>query len=217
MHTDEILQIWKTYDERLSQSLSMNHRLVEEVSHLKVKGLLSRTKRAKRWMLAFGVPYLVILYVLTGLGIAAGGFFFTVGFGGIALIITGVVVSYLYHLYLIGKIDRSETIAETQTSLSRLKISSFNVLRLALLQIPLWSICWMSLDALMQSPVIYGGVNLLVFLGLCYLTFWLYRNTDISTTNNIARHVLSGSEWDPITRSISILEQLDGENLHESR
>ncbi|MBK8555830.1 MAG: hypothetical protein IPL65_08685 [Lewinellaceae bacterium] len=120
------------------------------------------------------------------------------------------MIAYFYHLYLIHAIDNSESVSGVQENLSRLKLSSFNITRLAMLQIPFWSLCWVSMDALQSSPLLYGGVNLLVFLGLAYLAYWLYNNLDVDKMDKKwNQFMFSGVEWDPIVKSVSILQQLE--------
>ena len=121
----------------------------------------------------------------------------------------GIIIGYIYHLYLIAKIRHTEEIVEVQKRMAQLKISSFNIARLAILQLPFWSICWISWDGLIHSPWIYGGVNLLVFLALSCLAYWLYQNLSLEKPQSkISQLVFSGREWDPILKSSAILAQL---------
>ena len=204
------MDIWKAYDQKLEKTLIVNQKLMEEVTKLKVNGILTKTGKTKKIMLLIGIPYLLLLYGLVIIGYLSGGIFFTIGFGAIASIMTVVVLSYRYHLYLIDKIDRSDCVLDVQESLSRLKLSSFKITRLAFLQIPFWFICWVSFDALKNSLAIYGSINLLVFLGSTYLTFWIYTNLSIDKMDNkLNKLVFTGYEWDPIIKASSLLQQIE--------
>ncbi len=209
MKDNELQNIWKSYDQKLDQVLSLNKQLTYDLTKEKLNKTINQLRRPKRAMLFFGIPYTLLLFSITLIALKAGSSFVSLGFGAISIIMTIVVILYFYHLNLINEINNNDNIIEVQEKISRLKISSFNCTKLALIQLPFWTICWVSYDALINSPWLYGGVNLAVFLGLTYLAYWLYKNLDIQNSDSkISRFFLSGSEWEPILRSSEILKQL---------
>lgn len=209
MEDNELLKIWKSYDQKLDQVLLLNKQLVSSLTKNDLNKTINKLKRPKIVMLLIGIPYTFLLYFITFIAYQAGGFFVSIGFGAISLIMNIVIVSYIYHLYLISEINKNDNIIEVQKKLSSLKISSFSTVKLALLQIPFWSICWMSLDALKNSIFWYGGINFLIFLGLSYCSYWLYKNLNIHNLDSkLNQFFFSGSEWDPIIKSLDILQQL---------
>ena len=209
MNENEMLTLWKMYDQKLEKVLSVNQRMAEEVTQLKVKKLLSRTARVKKISIFIGFLFLLICCLVVIAGVKAGAVFFTIGFGAIALINSSLVMAYFYHLYLIEKIDTSDSILSVQENLSRLKISGFKITRLSLLQIPFWFGCWISYDAFVQSFWSYGSLSVLIVLGSCYVTYWLFQKLRIDNMDSkISRLFFNGLEWDPIVQSIRILEQV---------
>lgn len=213
MNDTELFNIWQSYDRKLDKVLRVNEQVTFDLLKGKLDKSIGKMKRPKRLMLAIGIPYTILLYFITGIAWKAGAVFVFLGFGAIALIMAAVVVSYFYHLHLIHEINHSDDVVEVQEAMSKLEIASFNSIRLSILQIPFWSLCWVSLDALRQSWLIYGGINLAVFLGLAYLAYWLYKELDIRhPSSKVSRFFLSGSEWDPILKSTEILEQLKAYN-----
>ncbi len=207
MNEKELLNIWKLYDQKLDELLTINKQMASDISKQKLNRTIGSLQLPKKFLLILGTPYTFLLYFITFIGYNANAFFVMLGFGIISLIMTGVIVSYGYHLYLISQIKRTQNILEVQTKLARLKLSSFNVARLAIIQLPFWSICWMSLDALQHSPLVYGGVNLILFLGLSYVTYWLYKELN-RQDSKVSQIFLSGMEWEPILKASSILEQM---------
>ena len=209
MEDKELMNIWKAYDQKLDQVLSVNKQLVHGLTRGAFDKKINRMKWPKRMLLLIGVPYTLLLFFVTFIGVQAGAVFVSLGFGAIALIMTIVLIAYSYQLYLISEINSSDDIVAVQQKLSSLKLSSFNTAKLIVLQLPFWSICWMSYEALKNSMLVYGGVNLIVFLGLCYLTYWLYQQLDIQNLDSrVNQFFFSGVEWDPIIQSGKILEQL---------
>lgn len=205
----ELVNIWKSYDQKLDEVLSLNKEIVFELTKEKVNKTIGTMRGPKKAMLLIGIPYTALLCILTFIGYKAGGIFVTIGFGSISIINTAIIIGYLYHIHLINSVSRLEEIIDVQKKIAELKLSSFNSIRLAIIQIPFWSICWMSLDALKESPIIYGGVNLIVFFGLIYLSYWLYKSLNLRNSNSkVRRFFLSGAEWEPIIKASEILEHL---------
>jgi hypothetical protein len=107
------------------------------------------------------------------------------------------------------KISHSAEISAVQKSIAELKMSSYNIARLAIIQLPFWITCWISIEELKNSPFIYGGINLVLFLGCSYLSFWLYKNLNIhNSDSSIGKIFFSGKEWEPIIKSSDLLRQL---------
>lgn len=209
MQEKELLDLWQTYDQKLEKVLSLNQEMVYEITKNKFNTMLNKLKLPKRMMLLIGIPYTLMLYFITFIAYQAGAVFVTLGFGAICLIMNIIMISYCYHLVLIHQMNHSEEIIEVQKKLAHLKLSSFRTARWATLQLPFWSICWMSLDALKGSPFLYGGINLVIFLGLAYLAYWLYQQLELENQSSwVSRLLLSGREWEPIIKSSKILEQL---------
>ena len=209
MNENELANIWKSYDQKLEQVLVLNKQLTMDLTKEKLNRTIVKLRRPKRNILFLGIPFTILLCFVTYVGFMSGGIFVTLGFGSISLIMITVIVLYFYHLYLINGIDNDENVHDVQRKLSKLKLSSYNVTRISILQLPFWSICWMSWDALQDSILLYGGVNLIVFLGLGYLAFRIYRSFDIHNLDSkVNKFFFSGSEWDPIIKSSQILDQL---------
>ncbi len=207
MDEKELLNIWKSYDQKLEEVLSLNKKTVYELTRKKLNSNFNSLRLPKQVSLLIGIPYTFILCFLTWVTFKADALIASLGFGCISLIMIGIIIGYVYHLFLIDSIKRSENIVKVQKRIAELKISNFHLTKLAIIQLPFWSVCWISIEGLKHSPVIYGGVNLIVFLGLSYLAFWLYQK--LSTGNNkVSAFFLSGNEWKVMNKSSEILEQL---------
>lgn len=210
MQDKELLRIWKSNDKKLAQMLTLNKKIVADITTLKISKTINQMRLPKQIMLFLGIPYCVLLYFLAFIGFQAGGVFFTLGFGIIAFIMTTVIMLYFYHLYLINRIDNNDNVVEVQEQLSKLKIASFNSTKLSILQLPFWSICWINLEALQTAPLLYGGINLVIFIGLGYLSYSLYQQVDPQNMDSkINQVIFSGNEWEPILKSTKLLEQLN--------
>lgn len=216
MEDKELLSIWNTSNQKLDEILHINREIVETLTRQKLNKTINELRLPKQKMLVLGIPYTLLLVFVTSIAILAEAWLVMLGFGVISVLMVAVINGYIYHLYLINKIKRSDEIIDVQKNIAELKISSFSLARFSLLQIPFWSICWMSVDALQKSPWIYGGVNLIVFLILTYITYRLLKNFSLEKPDTrISKLLLSGNEWEPILRSTSILEQLREKSLSQ--
>lgn len=205
----ELLAIWSTYDQKLDQVLSLNKEIVRNMTTEKVSRTIRRLRLPKLAMVVIGIPYTLVLYTITFLAFLGGAPFVMIGFGAISLIMTVILIIYGYHLYLIYQINCAQEIVDVQQKIAKLRLSTYGLARWTVVQLPFWSVCWMSLDAHKASPFLYGGINLMVFLALCYLAYLLYSRLDIRHSDSrVRRFFLSGSEWEPIIKASNILEEL---------
>ncbi|SEQ32102.1 hypothetical protein [Neolewinella agarilytica] len=209
MENDELRSIWKSYDQKMDSMLSLNKEVAMMLTKQKLNQQISRLYLPKWTTVAIGLPYTIILIAITIIAWLAEAYFVAFGFGIIAWIMAVLLGIHFYQLYLIGQVKNNEEVLSTQEQLSKLRISSFQGLNLAVFQLPFWSVCWVSAEALRESPFLYGGVNLLVFALLSYLAYWLYRRLNYTNEDSRVRDFfLSGRDWEPIIKSAEILEQI---------
>ena len=209
MENIELQNIWKSYDQKMERVLNLNQEIAINLSRQKLNRQLRKLYFPKWSAVLIGVPYTLLLIAVTTIAVVSKAYIVAMGFGMIALIMTSLLIKYGHQLYLINQIRNDDEVLSTQKQLSKLKISSFNSIRLAIFQLPFWSVCWVSLDALKENPMIYGGVNLFIFVFLSYLAYWLFQQVNYTNKPSWIRDLfLSGKEWEPILRSSEILKQI---------
>ena len=209
MENIELQNIWKSYDQKISSMLEINKDIAINLSKQKLDKQISRLYRPKWTAVLIGIPYTILLINITIIASIANAYLIAIGFGIISLIMAILLGNYFYQLYLISEIRSSNEVLSTQQQLSKLRISSFNSLSFAVFQLPFWSMCWISIEALKESPLVYGGINLLVFLILGYISYWLFQKLSYNQKESKVRDFfLSGNEWEPILKSTEILEQI---------
>ena len=209
MNDQELLNIWKSYDQKIEEVIVINKEIAYDITKKKLNTSIQSLRLPKSLLLMLGIPYTLIMCFITWVTYKAAAYIMMFGFGTISLIMIGTIIGYFYQFYLISKISRSEEIMEVQESIAELKLSSYNIARLIITQLPCWSICWVSMEGVKNSPFIYGGINLMVFIALSYLSYWLYQDLSIDKHNSkISKIIFSGKEWEPIIKSSNILKQL---------
>lgn len=209
MENIELQNIWKSYDQKIQDMLVINKDIAINLSKQKLDKQIGRLYRPKWTAVLIGIPYTLLLITIAVIASTANAYFVSIGFGAISLIMAILLSNYFYQLYLISEIRNSDQVLSTQQYISKLRISSFNSLNFVVFQLPFWSVCWISKEALKESPVIYGGINLLVFIILAYISYWVFQKLSYKNKESKIRDFfLSGSEWEPIKKSAEILAQI---------
>ncbi len=209
MDNIELQHIWKSYDQKIQSVLTINKEIALNLSRQKLDKQIRKLNRPKWTGVLIGLPYTIFLIGITITAAISNAYFVAIGFGSISLIMAIVLGNYFYQLHLISEIRSSDDVLFTQEQLSKLRISSFRSLNFAVFQLPFWSVCWISIEALNASPFVYGGINLIVFLILTFISFWIFRKLSYKhKESKIRDFFLSGSEWEPIAKSAEILEQI---------
>lgn len=209
METTELQNIWKSYDQKIDKILTINKQIAIDLTRQKFNNQIGRLVRPKWTAVFLGIPYTLLLLAVTSIAVIAGAYFVAFGFGAISIIMTVLLIRYFFQLHLINQIRKSDEVLSTQQQLSSLKLSSFRSLNLAIFQLPFWSVCWVSIDALKDSPVVYGGINLLIFILLACAAYWLFQKMSYKNKESKVREFfLSGEEWEPIIKSAELLEQI---------
>ena len=207
MNDKELLQLWNNYDPKLDQVLKLNQDLTIELTKNKLQRAIGRMIWPKRLIFLLGLPYTLILIIVTRITFESEAYVMSLSFGVISLIMLITLASYIYHLFLISAINIDDSVRDVQQRLSQLRLSSFTLTRMTVFQLPFWSLCWFSINAFKTSPFWYGGINIIIFLGLSFIAWWIYRSLG-NKESKISKIVFTGIEWEPIVKSSDILEQL---------
>ena len=207
MNDKELLQLWNSYDQKLDQVLKLNQDMTMELTKNKLQSTINRMIWPKRLIFLLGMPYTLILLIITKITFESEAYVMSLSFGIISLTMLITLVSYIYHLFLISAINRDDSVRNVQERLAQLKLSSFALTRMTVFQLPFWSLCWFSINAFKNSPILYGGINIIIFLGLSLVAWWIYRSLG-NKESKISKMVFSGIEWEPLEKSSDILEQL---------
>ena len=120
----------KTTENIKKAGLKINKEIAINLSKQKLDKQISRLYRPKWTAVLIGVPYTILLIVITIIASVANAYLVAIGFGAISLIMAILLGNYFYQIYLISEIRNSDEILSTQQQLSKLRISSFNSLNL---------------------------------------------------------------------------------------
>ncbi|NGP89923.1 hypothetical protein [Fodinibius halophilus] len=217
MKEPEFEELWKSYDKKLEENLSLNKKNARDITSLKVQSLLSSMRPVKLFalitgLLWVGIGFLIIIPIfLYGFESANKFFLFS---ATIQLTVTAAGLwIYLYQLILINQTDITEPVLETQKRLAKLKSSTLWVAQIMFLQLPVWTTFWWNETMFNEWNLIQWSIALTVTLLALYAAVWLFINIDESNKDKKWFQLLFGDqEWSPIIHSIELIEQIQEYN-----
>jgi len=214
MEDIEIINLWKSNDKKINESILLNRKNAEEITKMKAQSLLSSMKPIKLFTVLVGILWVGLgMIVLSNIYFYAFGkankfFLFSatiqVGLTAIALFI------YLYQLILIYGVDLSKAILATQEKLTNLKSSTLWVARILFLQLPVWTTFYWNESMLENGNWFLWIIQGIVTLSLTYVAVWLFFNIKYENRNKKwFRLIFTGDEWTPVINSMELLSQIE--------
>lgn len=210
----EIINIWKSYDKKLEENLSLNRKIAQDVTQMKVKSYLTSMKPIKIFTVLIGILWVgiggIIVTNLFVFAFAKVSKFFLFS-AGIQLTLTAIAIGvYLYQLILIYQADINEPILATQDKLARLKSSTLWVARLLFLQLPVWTTFYLTESMFVNGNTVLYVVQGLITVSFTYLALWLFFNIKYENKDKKwFRLIFEGKEWSPVMKSMNLLSQIN--------
>lgn len=209
MEHAELINLWKSYDKKLEENLSLNRKNAEDITHIKVQSFLASMRPLKIFTLLAGVLWVAFVDILLVVFFPIANPFFLIS-AGLQVLLTKLAIGiYLYQLFLLHQIDLSKPIVTTQEKLSRLTSSTLWVARLLLLQLPVWTTFYWNNSMLENGTIWLYGVQAVVTLSCTYIAIWLFVNIKYENREKQwFRFIFGGKEWDPVIQSMELLKQI---------
>jgi len=210
MENTEIINLWKSYNEKLEENLMFNKRNAEDITKLKVQSFLSSMKPLKIFTILAGVCWVIFLDVLIVVLFNIGNPFSLVSVVSIMLLNKLAIGIYIYQLVVIYQVDIGESILETQGKLSRLKSSTIWVSRLLFLQFPFWTIFHLNKTMLENGNIWLYMFQFVLTGSFTYLAIWLFFNIKYENIDKKwFRLLFNGQEWTPIIKSMELCREIE--------
>ena len=210
MEENQLLALWESYDRKLSENLILNRQNAQDLTKIKVKSLLSGMQPLKIFAILTGIIWVLLLDVVVFNIWPAANPIFLIAIG-IHILLTKLAIGiYIYQLVLINLVDINEPILSTQEKIAKLKSSTLWITRLLFLQLPAWTVFYWSEEMFQNLNALQISIHVSVALGMTFLAIWLYRNIRVENRDKRwFRLLLGGVEWDPMMKSIDLLQQID--------
>lgn len=214
MKDKELLKMWKTQNDKIEQSLSINRKLLMETINQKAQTSLKSLIRLKTFGIVSFVLYLIVLgYVLFDAfyNYANVSNYFIVSITAIFLINLRGLIDYIKHLVWANNIHYNGSITEIQQKLSTLQLSIVHHTKIMVLQLPFWTTFYLS-EHWFPSKI---GIPYIIFQvlltgGLTYLAYWLYSNQKVENLDKKwYQTLIAGSGGKSVRRALAFYQEIE--------
>jgi hypothetical protein len=209
MQDTELIDLWRSYGQKLEESLQLNRKNAEEITRLKVKSFLASMKPLKIFTIVVGIIWVGLVDWLIIKTFPAANWFFIVSAGIQVLLTKLAIIIYLYQLILIYQTDISEPILETQRKIASLKSTTLWIARILFLQLPVWTTFYWNKTMLVNGNMALYLLQIIVTLSFTCVAVWLFMNIkNENKDKKWFRLIFEGREWNPVLKSIELLNQV---------
>ncbi|SFF14649.1 hypothetical protein [Thermoflexibacter ruber] len=214
MNENELKNLWKSANAKITESLVLNRQHIEEITKIKAQSLISSIKPIKVFTILVGITWVISLGgYLANLWInqytTTNKFFLFAATAQVFL--TALTIGfYVYQLILLNNIDFSNTVVEIQEKIIALKTSTIHVARLCFLQLPLWTIFYWNDTMFKPEYWAWWLLQGIFTIGFTVLSIWLFFN--LKYENRKAKWFLwlfCGKEWQPLVQAMEMLENIN--------
>ncbi len=213
MNDQEILALWKSQDQKIEQVLAMNSILLKEQISQKAKKTLYGLKAEKITGIIVGLPYLLILGTILGIGFqvsSLSGNYFLISIGMIFLINLKIFADYIRHLILSYQIDFSGAVSDIQKQLIDLRISLIRSVRYIGFQLPFYST--LHLDSSWfpsQANTLWILIQILITGLFTFAAIWIFLNFKPENSNHwIIKKLFFIAGLKEVDQSLAQLEEI---------
>lgn len=216
MEEQDFIDIWKTYDKKIEearilnmQSWALNLQWFESMQTNKAKAKMGSLANFKAGAVILGIVYIFFLSVLI-YGNGLKNIYFTTSLLLILLITTIVTGVYIKHIILIRQIKYTESLTNTQENLSHLQSSTINIVRIAWLQLPLYTTWFWNTNWIVRHSLNFWLVAFPITLLFTMLAIWLYRNISLNNMNKKWFKILFNTpEWKSVRKSMEFIKEIE--------
>ncbi|WP_225037405.1 hypothetical protein [Winogradskyella sp. SM1960] len=214
MENIELINIWKTQNAKIEQTLAINKLLLKETIAQKAESSLQGLVKLKTAGIVAFVFYLLILgyalfYAISNYSSASN--YFIVSVSAIALINIKGFADYIKHLAWTKNINYDGSIMEIQKQLSRLQLSIIDHAKIMCLQFPFFTTFYLSDNWFPQnvgSPYII--FQIILTGSFIYFSFWLYKNHKPENLNKKwFRNLIVGSGGKSVEKAIEFYREME--------
>ena len=214
MNDTDLKYLWQAGNEQIAISQKSDKTSLDNLTTRNVSHFLSSMKPIKIFTLLVGLLWVFSIgYVLIKLTINAYDqvslyFLYSAYFQ--VMLTAMAVILYIIQLSTLYSIDFNKPVVILQKTLINLKVSTLNVTKILILQLPFWTTFYWN-----ESMFKNGTLPLFILQGAVTISFtclaiWLFFNLKFENADKWwFKLLLQGKEWEPIITSINILNEME--------
>jgi len=214
MEDIEIINLWKSNDKKINETLLLNRKNAEEITKMKAQSLLSSMKPIKIFTVLVGILWVGIVgTIVSNLFL----FFydkmspFFLYSAMLQVILTAIaLIIYIYQTITIYQIDINDQILATQEKIVKLKSTTLLVTRILFLQLPVWTTFYWNNSMFENGNLFLWILQGIITISFTFVALWLFFNIKYENRNKKwFKLIFSGKEWIPLMNSMDLLSQID--------
>ena len=214
MEDIEIINLWKSNDKKINETLLLNRKNAEEITKMKAQSFLSSMKPIKIFTVLVGILWVGIV------GTIVANLFlffydkmspFFLYSAMLQVILTAIaLIIYIYQTITIYQIDINDQILATQEKIVKLKSTTLLVTRILFLQLPVWTTFYWNNSMFENGNLFLWILQGIITISFTFVALWLFFNIKYENRNKKwFKLIFSGKEWIPLMNSMDLLSQID--------
>jgi hypothetical protein len=210
MEDTEMITLWKSYGQKLDETLTLNRKNAEDITRIKVQSVLSSMRPLKIFAILVGIVWVTFVDILIINLYPVASPYFLISAGIQALLTKLAIGIYLYQLILIHQVDTSEPVLATQDRIARLKYSTIWIARVLFLQLPVWTTFYLSGSIFNNGNTLMHIIQIGTTALFTFAAVWLFLNIRYENRDKKwFKLIFRGNEWAPVMKSMELLDQIN--------
>ncbi|MNK03947.1 hypothetical protein D3C87_218000 [compost metagenome] len=214
MENIELIDIWKTQNAKIEQTLTINKILLKETVARKAESSLQGLIKLKTAGIVAFVFYLLLLgyalfYAISNYSSSSN--YFIVSIAAIALINVKGFVDYIKHLAWAKHLNYNGSVMEIQKQLSKLQLSIIDHAKIMCLQFPFFTTFYLSNKWFPQDVGLAYIIFQIILTGsFIYLSYWLFKNHKLENLEKKwFRNLIAGSGGKSVEKAIEFYKEIE--------
>ena len=216
MEDTTLKNLWTEYGNQIEeskvlnmQSWALNLECKEMIQSQKAKSKLRAVSAGRIIGIVIGLMWVWFLGILV-YTVNFKNLFFSVSVGILFLFNVVAIINYIRHLVMIGQINYSNRITDTQQKLSSLQAATINDNRFLLLQFPFYTTWFYSLQWIHSSPLSFWLIAVPISIAFAILGIFLYISCSQKNLHKPwVRALVNGSGFKSVTKALDFIHEID--------
>jgi hypothetical protein len=220
MNDTDLKYLWQSGNNQISLSQTSDKTSLDNLIKRNVSHFLSSMKPIKIFTLlvgmlwVFGIGYVLMKLTINAYEQVSPYFLYSAYFQ--VMLTAAAVILYIFQLSTLYRIDFDKPVIILQKKLINLKISTLNITRILMLQLPFWTTFYWNEGMFKNGTLVLFIIQGTVTLSFTYLAIWLYFNLTFENAGKWwFKLLIQGKEWEPLLTSIDLLNDMEEEVASE--
>jgi hypothetical protein len=215
MNDIEIQNMWKIYDKMIEeskvlnlQSWVLNLRCFESLQRQKAKSKLKSLIIPKVIGIILGLGWVSFLVMM--LSYLYSQLIIAISLSMIILLTIVAIVIYLQNITVIGQINYTDSITETQEKIAFLQSSIVNSIRIGWLQLPFYTTIYITNKLAVSGSLSFWIIQISASLLFTWLAVFLFKNISLKSNNRKwVKGFLRGYGLSRVSKAMDFMEEIE--------